>query len=63
MTTRSPENDAPSAASLSRMADNMKKVEKLTERLAQVDARFPGDDGQEILGDAPGDYVKRKAND
>ena len=30
---------------------------------AQVDARFPGDDGQEILGDAPGDYVKRKAND
>ena len=36
MTTRSPENDAPSAASLSRMADNMKKVEKLTERLAQV---------------------------
>ena len=28
-----------------------------------IPARFPGDDGREVLGDAPGAYVARKAND
>ncbi|WPZ20944.1 class I poly(R)-hydroxyalkanoic acid synthase [Sulfitobacter faviae] len=28
-----------------------------------IPARFPGDDGREILADAPGSYVTRKAND
>ncbi|MFG6516283.1 PHA/PHB synthase family protein [Sulfitobacter sp. 1A13496] len=30
---------------------------------AMIPARFPGDDGREILADAPGSYVTRKAND
>ena len=30
---------------------------------AMIPARFPGDDGREVLGDAPGAYVARKAND
>ncbi|MFG6582336.1 PHA/PHB synthase family protein [Sulfitobacter sp. 1A12779] len=29
---------------------------------AMIPARFPGDDGREILADAPGSYVTRKAN-
>ena len=28
-----------------------------------IPARFPGDDGREVLGDAPGAYVARTAND
>ncbi|MFD2738999.1 PHA/PHB synthase family protein [Sulfitobacter aestuarii] len=36
MTTDSPHKDAPSAASMARMAENMKKVEALAERLTQV---------------------------
>ncbi|MDF3348979.1 class I poly(R)-hydroxyalkanoic acid synthase [Sulfitobacter sp. KE34] len=36
----------------------------LTKRAgAMIPARFPGDDGREILADAPGSYVTRKAND
>ncbi|MBD3662771.1 PHA/PHB synthase family protein [Sulfitobacter aestuariivivens] len=27
----------------------------------KIDARFPGDDGRKMLGDAPGDYVAKKA--
>ena len=30
---------------------------------AMIPARFPGDDGREILADAPGSYVTRKASD
>ena len=36
----------------------------LTKRAGpMIPARFPGDDGREILADAPGSYVTRKAND
>ncbi|MFG6593153.1 PHA/PHB synthase family protein [Sulfitobacter sp. 1A13368] len=36
----------------------------LTKRAGpMIPARFPGDDGRDILADAPGSYVTRKAND
>ena len=44
MTTNSDDKDAPTEASLSRMAENLKKVESLSERLSRVMTNyFEGD--------------------